>query len=58
MPRRTHEESLKYWDEVIRDHETSGLSIRKFCEKRRIRRKTTDDLGVQWRLTQAAFRAQ
>jgi hypothetical protein len=36
MARRTNEESLKYWGRVVREHRASGLSIRQFCEVRKI----------------------
>ena len=36
MARRTNEESIKYWSGVVREHRASGLSIRQFCEERKI----------------------
>jgi len=36
MPRRTHEESLKHWGGIVREHEESGLSVRAFCDQRKI----------------------
>ena len=52
MPRRTYEESMKYWGEVVREHQASGLSIRQFCEER----KVVQTLFYKWRkrLTEAA----
>jgi transposase-like protein len=36
MARRTHEESIKYWGRIIREHEASGLTIKQFCGDRGI----------------------
>ncbi len=36
MARRTHKESVKYWGRIVREHQASGLSIRQFCDDRRI----------------------
>ncbi len=36
MSRRTHEQSIEYWGDVFREHRASGLSIRQFCDERRI----------------------
>ena len=45
MPRRTHEESMMYWGNVVREHQTSGQSIRAFCDQRGI----TQTLFYKWR---------
>ena len=36
MARRTHEESIKYWGRIVREHEASGLTIKQFCGERGI----------------------
>jgi hypothetical protein len=36
MTRRTHEESIKYWGDLIREQQASGWSIRQFCDNRKI----------------------
>ena len=36
MPRRTHEESLKHWGGIVGEHQASGLSVRAFCNQRKI----------------------
>ena len=45
MPRRTYEESMKYWGGVVREHHASGLSIQQFCEER----KVVQTLFYKWR---------
>ena len=45
MPRRTYEESMKYWGEVVGEQQASGLSIRQFCEER----KVVQTLFYKWR---------
>jgi len=36
MARRTHEESIKYWGRIVREHEASSLTIKQFCGDRGI----------------------